>query len=235
MKTSDTLSAIAPALVAALGEMEGAAKTAKNPHFRSSYANLEAVVDASRDVLSKHGLGVMQGAGHVVDGKLYLTTRIIHASGEWVESEFSIPLAKSDPQATLAALTYARRGALMAILGMPAVDDDGETAMGRGSAAPEPKGKSAYAAKKEGLGPRCDALIHELRGTIDEIELNQWGKDHADEIAGMAANWQTMIRDEFAEQRLRLRGAELDAGFRGAVGPGERDQAPLAGREREVA
>lgn len=219
MKTSDTLAAISPALVKALSEMEGAAKTAANPHFRSKYANLEAVVDASRDVLAKHDLAVMQGAGHVLDGKLHLTTRILHASGEWIESEFSLPLAKPDPQATLAALTYARRGSLMAILGMPAVDDDGETAMGRGQAPAPEKPKSSYRAKQEGLGPRADALIHELRETIDEVELTQWGKDHADEIAGLADQWQKMIREEFAEQRIRLRASDMDAGFQGAVGP----------------
>jgi hypothetical protein len=128
MKTSVSIQALAPALTAALGKLEGAAKNAKNPHFKNTYADLASVVEASREILAAQDLAVMQSPGLIVEGRLQLFTRIIHKSGEWIEGEFHMPLAKSDPQATLATLTYARRGALMAILGIPAVDDDGETA-----------------------------------------------------------------------------------------------------------
>jgi hypothetical protein len=133
MRTSESIKALAPALTAALGKLEGAAKNAKNPHFKNTYADLASVVDASRSILAESDLAVMQSPGLVIEGRLQLFTRIIHKSGEWIEGEFHMPLAKSDPQATLATLTYARRGALMAILGIPAVDDDGETAVGRGT------------------------------------------------------------------------------------------------------
>ena len=133
MRTSESIKALAPALTAALGKLEGAAKTAKNPHFKNTYADLASVVEASRTILAESDLAVMQSPGLIIEGRLQLFTRIIHKSGEWIEGEFHMPLAKSDPQATLATLTYARRGALMAILGIPAVDDDGETAVGRGA------------------------------------------------------------------------------------------------------
>jgi hypothetical protein len=133
MRTSESIKALAPALTAALGKLEGAAKNAKNPHFKNTYADLASVVEASREILAAQDLAVMQSPGLIVEGRLQLFTRIIHKSGEWIEGEFHMPLAKSDPQATLATLTYARRGALMAILGIPAVDDDGETAVGRGT------------------------------------------------------------------------------------------------------
>jgi hypothetical protein len=133
MRTSETIMALAPALTLALGKLEGAAKNAKNPHFKNTYADLASVVEASRSILAESDLAVMQSPGLVIEGRLQLFTRIIHKSGEWIEGEFHMPLAKSDPQATLATLTYARRGALMAILGIPAVDDDGETAVGRGT------------------------------------------------------------------------------------------------------
>jgi hypothetical protein len=133
MRTSESIMALAPALTLALGKLEGAAKNAKNPHFKNTYADLASVVEASRSILAESDLAVMQSPGLVIEGRLQLFTRIIHKSGEWIEGEFHMPLAKSDPQATLATLTYARRGALMAILGIPAVDDDGETAVGRGA------------------------------------------------------------------------------------------------------
>lgn len=173
MKQSDSIAKISPDLVVALAEIEGAAKSAVNPHFRSKYANLEAVVDGSRDILAKHHCAVMQGAGHVVDGKLHVTTRVLHKSGEWIEEEFSIPLAKSDPQATLAALTYARRGALMSMLGMPAVEDDGETAMGRGTHT-APKAETAKVdPPKPTLSDRADRFEATLKGVKSPEDLRK--------------------------------------------------------------
>jgi len=174
MKTSVSIQALAPALTAALGKLEGAAKNAKNPHFKNTYADLASVVEASRGILAAQDLAVMQSPGLIVDGRLQLFTRIIHKSGEWIEGEFHMPLAKSDPQATLATLTYARRGALMAILGIPAVDDDGETAVGRGEEkSPPPEQKSPprsepskpqqEAPKPYTLAERADRLVTALK------------------------------------------------------------------------
>ena len=174
MRTSESIKALAPALTAALGKLEGAAKNAKNPHFKNTYADLASVVEASREILAAQDLAVMQSPGLIVEGRLQLFTRIIHKSGEWIEGEFHMPLAKSDPQATLATLTYARRGALMAILGIPAVDDDGETAVGRGEEkSPPPEQKSPprsepskpqqEAPKPYTLAERADRLVTALK------------------------------------------------------------------------
>lgn len=202
MQTSSSIAKIAPDLVKALSELEGAAKNSANPHFRSTYANLAAVVDGSRDILAKHNLAAMQGMGEVNDGRLFLTTRILHASGEWVESTSSMPLAKQDPQATLAALTYLRRGSLMALLGMPAVDDDGETAMGRGEAKkPAEKPVSAYQAKKDGKGERYNVAKNALQDCTSMTELGMWTKEYADEIKGFPEPWQAELREEYTIQR----------------------------------
>ena len=131
MKQSETLTKIAPALVAALSEMRGALKDSKNPHFRNDYASLESVIEAAKPVLAAHGLAFMQGLGEYVGGAMTVSTRIIHESGEWIESDFQMPVGKADPQGTASASTYARRYSLMGILGLPALDDDGEAAMPR--------------------------------------------------------------------------------------------------------
>jgi hypothetical protein len=131
MKSSETLTKIAPALVKALAELKGVAKDSKNPHFKNDYASLEAVIDTARPVLASHGLAFMQGLGEFTGGAMTVSTRILHDSGEWIESDFQMPVSKSDPQGTASASTYARRYSLMGILGLPAVDDDGEGAMQR--------------------------------------------------------------------------------------------------------
>ena len=170
MKTSDSIKALFPALTAALGKLEGAAKNAKNPHFKNTYADLSSVVDASREILAANDLAVMQSPGLVIEGRLQLFTRIIHKSGEWIEGEFHMPLAKSDPQATLATLTYARRGALMAILGIPAVDDDGETAMGRGDTPPAREPKPAPAPTLAERANRFESAMRAKAGNPEEAQ-----------------------------------------------------------------
>jgi len=225
VKTSDQLDKISAAIVKALGSIGGAAKSATNPHFRNTYATLENVVDASRDVLAEHGLAVMQGAGLVADGKLHLDTRMVHSSGQWIESEFTIPLVKMDPQATLAALTYARRGALMAILGMPAVDDDGESAVGRGkpeaankpglgtekrdtgpgsidgkdwfSREPLPPGPSPAAAKRDPeMQARFDLIQGAIRNVLSEAEWRAACREFHDDIVAMPRPWRSLLREE---------------------------------------
>ncbi len=129
MKHSDSLASIAPALVKAINAIEGVKKDASNPHFKSKFATLEAVIEAAHPHLASNGLTVLQGPGLMQGSALTVSTRILHESGEWIETEFAIPMAKQDPQAAGSALTYARRYSLMAVLNMPAVDDDGESAM----------------------------------------------------------------------------------------------------------
>jgi hypothetical protein len=137
MKSSATLGAISPALVKALGELRGVAKDSRNVHFKNDYASLEAVIETARPVLAAHGLAFMQGLGEYVGGAMTVSTRILHESGEWIESDFQMPVAKSDPQGTASASTYARRYSLMGILGLPAVDDDGEAATAPARAVPD--------------------------------------------------------------------------------------------------
>ncbi len=122
MRSSDTLTKISPALVRAINAIEGVKKGADNPFFKSKYANLESVIEAAHGALEANGLAVMQGPGPMDGNCITLTTRLVHESGEWIETDFSLPAGKMDPQAAGSAITYARRYSLMAMLNMPAVD-----------------------------------------------------------------------------------------------------------------
>lgn len=137
MRHSDSLTSIFPALVDALAEIDPVAKDGANPAFKaggrtSRYTTLEAVIEASSEVLHKHGLGLMQWPGSLADGALTLETVVIHKSGEWVSGDFQIALGKVDPQGVGSALTYARRYAQKAALNISDTDDDAEAAHGRG-------------------------------------------------------------------------------------------------------
>lgn len=126
MKTSDSIKAIAPALLKAQKAVTFAAKDAKNPHFKSSYASLPSVIDAVKGALNDSGIVFIQSTSPSDSGMLNLTTRLLHETGEWIEDTATVPLPKSDPQGYGSAVTYARRYSLAAMLGLYQDDDDGE-------------------------------------------------------------------------------------------------------------
>lgn len=130
MKSSASIAKLAPALVAALAEIGGVAKGKTNPHFKSKYATLENVIEASKGILAANGIALLQFPAAFSGGAMSLDTVLLHESGEWLSGEeaFGVATGKQDPQAVGSALTYARRYAQMAVLNMPAVDDDANAA-----------------------------------------------------------------------------------------------------------
>lgn len=128
MKTSESIKNIAPALLEAQNEITFAVKDAINPHFKNRYADLSAVIDAVKPALNKAKIVFLQSPSPSDDGKLHLTTRLIHASGEWIEDTAVCPLPKADPQGFGSAMTYLRRYSLASIIGLYQDDDDGESA-----------------------------------------------------------------------------------------------------------
>ena len=128
MNQSESIANLAKALSIVQGKLTYAAKDSANPFFKSKYADLESVWDSCRTLLSDNGLSVIQFPGEYFDGTMSLTTILAHASGEWIGQEMSMPVAKPDAHSCMAALTYMRRGALAAVVGVVQADDDGNAA-----------------------------------------------------------------------------------------------------------
>lgn len=128
MNSSDSIKELATALSIVQGQLTFAKKDSKNPFFKSNYADLESVWDACRDLLSSNGLAIMQFPGEYMDGNMSLNTIITHKSGEWISQEMSVPVSKPDAQGAGSALTYMRRYALAAVVGVVQADDDGNSA-----------------------------------------------------------------------------------------------------------
>jgi hypothetical protein len=128
VKTSETLSKISAALLQAQKRITFAAKDAKNPAFRSTYADLPSVIDAIKPALNEAGIVFVQTMSPSNDGFLAITTRLMHESGEWIEDTATMPLQKHDPQGYGSAVTYGRRYSLAAITGLYQDDDDGNAA-----------------------------------------------------------------------------------------------------------
>jgi hypothetical protein len=125
---SATIGKLAEALASAQAEMNPAKKNATNPHFRSTYADLASLHDASRAALGKHGLAVVQLPGRRDDGTTTVTTMLMHASGEFIGDESGVRLSAETAQAAGSVISYLRRYAYAAVLGLSAEDDDGAAA-----------------------------------------------------------------------------------------------------------
>ena len=130
MPTSPTIAALAAALVKAQSAMGGAKKDSTNPHFKTAYADLASVWDACRAPLANAGLSIVQLVSSDPTHAI-IETILAHSSGEWVSSTLAVPLTKSDAQGLGSAITYGRRYALAAIVGVCPADDDGEAAVAR--------------------------------------------------------------------------------------------------------
>ena len=99
-------------------------KRSINPFFKSKYADLAEILDATTNSLSDCGLSVMQfpiqdDAGHIV-----IVTVLGHSSGQWVEARLPMPLVKMDAQAVGSVITYGRRYSIGALLNVASENDD---------------------------------------------------------------------------------------------------------------
>ena len=123
---SKDISKLAGALAKAQGQMGGVAKGKVNPFYKSKYADISDCLAACLPALSKHGLAISQGNRFCNTTGYYITTMLLHESGQWLKSEIRIPLTnKKDAQEIGSACTYGRRYGLTAMVGLAQVDDDG--------------------------------------------------------------------------------------------------------------
>lgn len=157
----DTLAAALVAALAQLGSIPKA-REAKLKKYSYSYADLGDVLEHVRPILGAHGLGVLQNVT-IDSGFVRITTTLLHASGESMQFG-PLPLhAGNTPQQAGSAITYARRYALLAALGIATEDDDGQ------AAAQRPPQRQQRPAPPE---PRSDeeATIRELIGQLSREE-----------------------------------------------------------------
>lgn len=113
-------------------------KTANVGSYSYKYAGLADILNGTRKALSVNHLSVTQLITSSEKGQ-FLTSRLLHSSGQWVESNYELPRGRS-PQAFGSELTYARRYSLCALIGVEGdEDDDGKGAESEGNKKPPPK------------------------------------------------------------------------------------------------
>ena len=122
MEKSESIKELSIALCKFQGAVETIRKTETNPFFKSKYASLADILTVIRQPLTDNGLSFVQ----FPKGKYGLETMLMHESGEWLSEWYEMVPTKNDPQGAGSVITYQRRYALGAILGLNIdVDDDG--------------------------------------------------------------------------------------------------------------
>ena len=121
--SSSKLDLLAGALAAAQSQFETVGKNSVNPHFKSKYADLASLINATAKGLAVNGLVVIQNP--IQHGnRVNVISRLLHKSGQWIENSVSLKPATDTPQAVGSTITYGRRYGLAALLGICADEDD---------------------------------------------------------------------------------------------------------------
>ena len=127
---SETIGKIAGALAKAQGDMTMVEAKSNNPFFNSKYASLAAVLEVALPKLNANGIALVQGnRWDNFDNGFYITSMLMHSSGEWIKSEIRMPISKKDAHGIGAATTYGRRYLLSSMVGVAQADDDGNGAI----------------------------------------------------------------------------------------------------------
>lgn len=133
--------AFTKALLAVQAEMPAIDRDGENPHFKSRFTTLGNLITKVKPVLNKHGIAFAQFPASDEHGNPTLVTVLMHESGERLEYAAPLVLTKQDPQGQGSAITYMRRYALAAALGISDQDDDGN------GASPPPEGNGSSIGK----------------------------------------------------------------------------------------
>tara|TARA_Y100001938_G_scaffold149909_1_gene238649 strand:+ start:20771 stop:21472 length:702 start_codon:yes stop_codon:yes gene_type:complete len=125
IRQSNEINELASALSVAQGELRDPEKDTQGYNYK--YADLPSTLQTIRPVFHKNGLSFTQLPSGGDDNFVHITTRLMHTSGQWMESTFSMSIetkkGMSFMQCVGSTLTYARRYALQAVAGIAADED----------------------------------------------------------------------------------------------------------------
>jgi hypothetical protein len=164
MDRSESINELAAALAKAQGAIQGAVKDSVNPAFKSKYADLASVWDACRGPLAANGLSIAQLPAVQDDGRVAVTTVLMHLSGQFLSTTFSIRPGKDDAHGIGSAVTYARRFSLAAMVGVAPEDDDGN------AAAQKPAQAQAKATPPAGYAEWADNMLAVADTGLDALK-----------------------------------------------------------------
>ena len=201
---SEKIGALAAALAKAQAGFTFAAKSAEAPILsknkdgktyqsgKRTYADLQSVLDAVREGLANNGIAVIQAPMPCKKDGILLRTTLAHESGEWIASELELPNDRmGGVQGMGSALTYARRYALAAMVGIAQDDDDGETAMAESRKAEKQRVQQVrQQAKEQNHDAPSREMLQALMATLKERGC----KEREEYLAELSAFFQREVK-----------------------------------------
>lgn len=176
--SSSQLNELFCALSKAQAQMHAALKNSDNPFFKSKYADFGEIVTASRPALTNHGLCVTQRIVVLSDGTEALHSILGHSSGQYIDSLMRIRPVKNDVQSMGSYITYLKRYAYAALVGVITEDDDGEQAVDRQQQGSN-KNNAVHtdqAITKEQVLTLAQLLSSSANGSVIEGHIKEKGK-----------------------------------------------------------
>ena len=204
MRSSEQTDLIAPAFVAALNALRDVTRdhVADTGSYKYRYADLASAAQQARTVLAEHGLAVHQAAHGETLGSISITTTVWHTSGQWIAAPPLVMPAKGGPQDVGSAITYGRRYALMAFLGLATDDDDGAGAQRAAEEANKPHPLSGRVAEAQ-------TTIKRLTDT-DKDALREWADGRKLSPAAMLGDegWLALV-EGWLDERAAFPGGKV--------------------------
>ena len=203
--TAANLGALAKALSKLQGEVENAAKSKQGHGYK--YAELSSILENVRPLLAKYGLAVAQFP-KFEDGKVGVRSILLHEEGAYLEDTIFLELegnrSMNAAQVSGSIISYARRYALAAILGVAQEDDDGRQFA---STSPSSEQKPVVAAKPKQAEKDWPAFVAQAKSDIAKMttdsELANWHKKNAAEVEDLSYKDSALYQDVLGAWKAR--------------------------------
>lgn len=239
MNCSAELNEIAGALAKAQGEfvaiekartamVKGQTKDGRSFDYTYKYADIADVLTGILPPLSKHGLSVIQPT-FVENSVMVIRTRVMHSSGQWIESDYPVSSITGDHQKMGGALTYARRYALCSLIGVAAEEDTDGQHVAEQPTVPNRKPIQQTQTSPRGQQSRNDDTQHRdeagdaesakitatIIGTLNfcesEDSLKEWGKANKPATLRCNADDQQRITQAYMAKRAEIMSPRSEA------------------------
>ena len=227
MMMSEAINEIASALAKAQGVMDNPHKNktvkikSEKGQYDFSYATLDSIIDTIRKPLSDNAIVFMQTV-RKDGGSLELVTTLAHASGQWISSTLPIEPQQRGPQALGSAISYVKRYALSAMLGLAAdEDDDANTSEGNHvQSAPRKPANTQQPAQRPFDAGKQDAALKQSQertaeNLIDQITkvatsdaLSDLWKSNGELIKSLPSHLMAEVRAAASARKELLTGGE---------------------------
>ena len=193
---SESIGKLAAALSKFQAEVDNPTRDSQGHNYK--YADLANILNAVKQPLAINKLSVCQMLGSGVQG-VSVTTILMHESGEYIQSEYSIPQETnsrmSAPQQAGTTITYARRYALAACLGIAQEDDDAAkpTVSHQEGAKPKPVNRSPQQKNAETQTQFAEQACKEIHAMTKIGQIHLWTTKNEKKLESLAASSKTLV------------------------------------------